>query len=243
MSSTASKILSSIGLCLLAIYICWAMMMPDSRYSNTCGEVRVYLTDSVSRQFVCTNEILSMMRQNDLMPNGIQVNKLNTEAIEKLIASHNLLRKVVCFTSPNGDIILKLSQRIPKYRVIGENGDYFVDIERFPMKVTTRTASYVPIVTGNISQELATGEMFDFVSYIEDDSFWSVQIEQIIVNNKVVKLIPRVGAHTIIMGGLDNYERKLAKLEKLYTDGFSEQLGWRDYKEIDLRYEGQIVCR
>lgn len=238
-------VLTCLGLVVVLGYVFWSMViLPDGRGSIPCRNVKVYLTDSTSRQFLKTNEVISMLRQNKLYPQGITQSQLDAGAIENLIASHNLIRSAQCYTTPGGDIIIALKQKEPKFRVIGSNGDYFVDTERTPMLVTTRTASYVPIVTGNVTQEFATNEMFDFIDYIEHNSFWGNQIEQIVVvNNQTIKLIPRVGSHTIILGSIDRYEQKLDKLKTLYTEGFSKKIGWINYKEIDLRYYGQVVCR
>lgn len=238
-------VLTTIGLCVLAGYLTWSVfMLRDTRDDQPCNNVRVYVADSASRHFIMPNEIISMLRQNDLYPNGVVIRDLDAMAIEELIGSHNLLRSAECYTTPAGDMVLALRQKEPKFRVMGVNGDYFVDTERTPMKVTSRTASYVPVVTGTLTQELATTEIYDFVDFIEHDSFWKNQIEQIIVvGNRTVKLIPRIGSHTIILGTLERYEQKLEKLETLYTKGFNEKLGWKNYKEIDLRYDGQIVCR
>lgn len=238
-------IFTCIGMIALLCYLTWSVfILPDKRGSQLCGEVRVYLTDSTSRQFLRTNEIIAMLRQNKLYPSGVTVDDLDVQAIENLVASHNLLRSAQCYTTPNGDVILSLKQKKPKFRVISTNGDYFVDTQRTPMRVTTRTASYVPVVTGDLTQEMATSDIFDFIDYIEHDNFWNNQIEQIVVSgNKNIRLIPRIGSHTIILGNIDRYQQKLDKLETLYTEGFTKRIGWKKYKEIDLRFEGQIVCR
>jgi hypothetical protein len=47
---------------------------------------------------------------------------------------------------------------------------------------------------------------------------------------------------TIVLGELKGYKRKLNKLQKLYTKGF-DQMGYKPYKEYDLRFEGQVVGR
>ncbi len=244
-SKITQVVLTSLGLIVVLGYLLWSMfILPDHRGDQPCRNVRVYLTDSTTRQFLKTNEIISMLRQNKLYPQGITQSQLDAGAIEKLIASHNLIRSAQCYTTPGGDIIISLKQKEPKFRVISTNGDYFVDTERTPMLVTTRTASYVPIVTGNLTQDYATGEMFEFIDYIEHNSFWGNQIEQIVVvNDQMVKLIPRIGSHTIILGSIDRYEQKLDKLKTLYTEGFSKKTGWINYKEIDLRFYGQVVCR
>jgi cell division protein FtsQ len=111
------------------------------------------------------------------------------------------------------------------------------------MQVRNSTAAYVPIVTGRVPLRFATGELYDFVLWVEDDDYWRAQIEQIhVVSPKRIELVPRVGSGVIVLGSLENYPLKLRKLKKLYQDGFSS-FGWNDYAEVDLRFRGQVVCR
>ena len=89
----------------------------------------------------------------------------------------------------------------------------------------------------------ASGELYDFVLWMEDDPYWRAQIEQInVISPQRIELIPRVGSGVVVLGSLDNYAGKLRKLKKLYQDGFSS-FGWNDYAEVDLRFRGQVVCR
>jgi cell division protein FtsQ len=55
------------------------------------------------------------------------------------------------------------------------------------------------------------------------------------------ELIPRVGAHQIILGTLDDFETKLENLQLLYQQGF-KQHGWNQYEKINLKYSNQIIC-
>jgi hypothetical protein len=45
-----------------------------------------------------------------------------------------------------------------------------------------------------------------------------------------------------VLGALDGYADKLARLRKLYTHGLDE-IEHPDYREYDLRFEGQVVGR
>jgi cell division protein FtsQ len=89
---------------------------------------------------------------------------------------------------------------------------------------------------------MTTRQIFDFVNYLEKDTFWNAQIEQIYIREDlIVELIPRVGNAVIILGRFDNFEKKLRNLHQLYTQAFNV-IGWNRYDKIDLQFQGQIVC-
>jgi cell division protein FtsQ len=86
-------------------------------------------------------------------------------------------------------------------------------------------------------------DIYYLVEYINDDSFWSAQIDQIYVNNDdQIDLIPRVGSHIIHLGTTENLEGKLRNLLTFY-DKVLPEVGWNKYSVINLEYKDQIVCK
>jgi hypothetical protein len=69
-------------------------------------------------------------------------------------------------------------------------------------------------------------EIYNFCKYLAEHKLWSQQVVQIYVNHQgEYELIPRVGAHQILMGSLDEWERKLRNLELLYAQGLPKMVG------------------
>jgi cell division protein FtsQ len=86
-------------------------------------------------------------------------------------------------------------------------------------------------------------DIFYLVQYINDNSFWSAQIDQIYVdNNDQIDLIPRVGNQVIHIGTTENIEGKLRSLSAFY-DKVLPEVGWNKYSVINLEYKDQIVCK
>jgi cell division protein FtsQ len=86
-------------------------------------------------------------------------------------------------------------------------------------------------------------DIYYLVEYINNDNFWSAQIDQIYVdNNNQIDLIPRVGNHVIHLGTTENTEGKLRNLAVFY-DKVLPEVGWNKYSLINLEYKNQIVCK
>jgi cell division protein FtsQ len=86
-------------------------------------------------------------------------------------------------------------------------------------------------------------DVYQFVKYINDDSFWSAQIDQIFVDSRdEIDLIPRVGNHKVHLGTFENFKGKLRNLEAFYNQVLPE-VGWNKYSLIDLEYKDQVVCK
>ena len=85
-------------------------------------------------------------------------------------------------------------------------------------------------------------EIHRFCTYVMGHPFWREQIVQLYVNRRgEYELIPRVGAHQILMGSMEEWELKLRNLELLYQQGFSTY-GWNSYGTINLKYTNQVIC-
>lgn len=77
---------------------------------------------------------------------------------------------------------------------------------------------------------------------LREDDFWDALIEQIVVDRgEEIILIPKVGNFRIILGEVGNAEEKMEKLRLFLKDGIVRK-GWNVYKEINLKFDNQVVC-
>ena len=154
----------------------------------------------------------------------------------------------------NGVIWVRIVQREPVLRVINaKNQDYYIDSDGMKIPVSPNFTAHVLVANGNISEDLGSRvnglrtrlakDLFKTAQYLQQDTLWSDQIEQIYVNaQQEIQLVPRVGDHQIILGNAHNLEEKMRKLLIFYKRAMPK-IGWETYKTINLKYAGQIVCK
>ena len=90
-------------------------------------------------------------------------------------------------------------------------------------------------------------KLLTFVEYVEKDDFWRSEVVQITARTTPsgaleVDLIPRSGRFVVRFGRLERFDEKFDKLLRFYRGGLS-RLGWDVYRSIDIRFDGQVVCR
>jgi len=182
------------------------------------------------------------VKHYDLYPVGRKFGEINTLAIRDTILSNRLVESAEVFTTAGGSIVASIRQREPVLRVISNSrGSFYIDKDRRIMPLSSNFAVYVPIATGAIDEEFAQNELYDFAMFLRDHPDWDAWVEQIVVlENKDVALIPRAGDFRIILGSLDDYPAKLAKFV-LFTEEGLNVVGWNRYREINLKYENQVV--
>lgn len=210
---------------------------------SVCESFSVVIEDSVHYGFVSSQDIINLVKRYGLDPVGKTFGEINTLAIRDTILTNRLVESARVFTTSGGSVVAAISQRMPVLRVISDvKGNFYVDDERSIMPVSSNFAVYVPVATGVIDEELARNQLYDFALFLSSHPDWDAWIEQIVVqNDQEVVLIPRAGDFRIIMGGLDNYQAKLAKFARFVEEGLNV-VGWNRYSAINLKYDNQVVC-
>ncbi len=60
-------------------------------------------------------------------------------------------------------------------------------------------------------------DLYKFGVFLQNNSFWDAQIEQInVLPGKNIELVPRVGDHLIYLGKLTDFEKKLKRVKAFY---------------------------
>ncbi len=186
---------------------------------------------------------------------GKLVKEINLSDIEKKISTYPYLQSVEIIANTRGDIIVKAVQHKVIVKVFNVKEEIFYLSEKGNiLPLSAKPCDRILIANGEIYQsyEKATiinkkknniiYNIWKLASYIENNSFWKLQIAQIYINlQKEIELVPTVGEHTILFGGIDNIDEKFNNLKNLYTKGF-KITGWNKFSRINLKFGNQIPC-
>jgi cell division protein FtsQ len=249
---------------LLFIPVLYLIILPvylaTSSNSRLCGGNVIDINDSSDFHFVTEKQLLNLVYGNGGKILGKPVKDISVSDIESRINVLRELRVAEVYMTIDGTIHVYADQRDPVMRVMPDNGgDYFVDEDGVVVRRRNLYNPRLHIVEGNvnISTAMLNGvsvldtsiknsilkDIFNLVTYINDDDFWSAQIDQIYIDgNDQIDLIPRVGNQLVHLGTAENFEGKLRNLQAFY-DKVLPEVGWNKYSLINLEYKDQIVCK
>ena len=247
----------------LSGYLIIAMGFANTRHEKIlCNEINVIIADSLQNNFVNRERVVSVFEREEKEILGYPLTKINTKELEKLLNNHWSIKTAEVYTKINGTLYVEVVQRKPLLRVIDHKREsYYIDEDGVIMPLSDNYTSHVLVANGNIKSPgkllhqnkniaVATdtinyktlGELYQIAKYIHNNPFWNAQFVQIYVNDKQeFELIPRVGAHIILLGTVEDYTEKFDKLKTLYTKGLNN-VGWNDYHQINLKYKNQVIC-
>lgn len=208
-----------------------------------CNDIAIEIKDSVNAGFITKKEITDMLSKKGINPLGRKMNRIHTMTLERELAKHPLIDQVECYKTPSAKLCIELSQRIPILRIINDKGEnYYIDNKGTIMPPTAKCVAHVAIATGNVEKSFAMRDLYKFGVFLQNNSFWNAQIEQIhVLGNNRIELIPRVGDHIIYLGRLDGYEKKLERLKEFYAKALN-QVGWNKYSRISVEFGNQVIC-
>lgn len=227
----------------------------NSRKPLVCKSLDVVIVDSLENDFVNKADVKRFLDKEYGGYIGTVLDSIDLCRIETIIDGRSAVMKSQAFVTKDGTMHIKVTQRKPIVRFQKTDGGFYADAEGYVFPLQSSYASYVQIIDGDIPINMKSGhkgeienpeekiwfdKVMKLVNFIED-SPWKERIVQIHVGNGgELTLIPREGEEKFIIGQPMNIEDKFARIEKYYTAIAPLE---RNYKTINLIFDGQIVCR
>ena len=228
-----------------------------------CRFINVKILDSLYNGFVTKEDVYKVIQNNHSGILGTPLSSINTRNLEKKILVNRAIKTCDVYNTADGQLFVEIMQRQPVLRIMNaRNETYYIDEEGYLIPFTSIKTPNILIATGEIKENKRLDlkkhghinalnidgkqnilkDLHELSMYIYNDQFWRSQFVQIYVDKKgELELIPRVGAHIIILGNCENFETKLKKLKTLYYKGFNT-LGWNQYETINLKFKNQVIC-
>ncbi len=183
---------------------------------------------------------------------GVPIRDIDVARVERVLKANSFVKEATVFIDAGNKVHIELTQREPILRVIDKNGlTYYLDSEGGQVPWSKHYTPRVLVATGNINpydrdyltkKKHVLKDLYKLTKRIMEDPFLEPMIEQIYVNKKgEYYLTPKVGDQRIILGSIQNLERKILYLKNFYKQALPYK-GWQKYKTINLTFKGQVVA-
>lgn len=236
----------------------------SSRRIVKFSDLKVNIDISEGNFFVDDLDIESRVFSHGYQTGIEPVINIDVRMLESQFDSMPSVKKSEVYTSINGRLFVDIKQRTPIMRVFTNYGSFYLDREGYVMPLSDKYTAQVIVVNGempvrylnvkgqqfgswdeSMSKELPEYKMYEAYKLAKKFSevpFWDAQFKQIYFREDGdIELVPAVGNHVILIGGVDDIDQSLTKLMILYKEGLSKT-GWNNYSLINLKYKDQIVC-
>lgn len=232
--------------------------------SDVCKKYIIRIDYGKADVLVTEGDIYTVVKSTGNILKGQHLGSIDFERIEHEIKRQSYVANAQAYMTLDGIVEIDVVQRQPILRIFNEKGEsFYLDGLGNLMPLNPTFSARVLVATGSILEPFSEkacyltdsvrkkdsmeyhsvmNNLYKLSAYITKDKFLKAQIEQIFVDpNGEFELIPRVGAHTILMGGADNLEDKFERLFVFYRMGLSKT-GWSRYNIINIKFKNQVVC-
>lgn len=259
MNTTIRYILTGFfGLVLAACIVMAFTAGTKARKTLTCTGLEVVILDSMQNSFVSKADVKGYLDKEYGTYVGEVIDSIDLAKIEEIIDGRSAVLKSQAYVTRNGVLHIEVTQRKPVVRFQKKDGGFYADADGYIFPLQKSYASHVHVIDGNIPLAANSGykgviedpkekewfnRVMNVVNYIENSKTWKDMIVQISVDDgSNLILIPRKGNERFLFGQPTEIEDKFLRMEKYYTNIVPAK-GEGYYKYVDLKYEGQIVCK
>lgn len=259
MNKTLKYILTAIGGVLLAACLILAFTAGSKvRRAVKCTGLEVVVLDSMRNSFVSKSDVKSYLDKEYGSYIGEAIDSIDLIRVEDIVDGRSAVLKSQAYVTRDGILHVEVTQRKPVVRFQKKDGGFYADAEGYIFPLQRSYASHVQVIDGNIPLAANSGykgaignpkekewfdRMMNVINFIEGSRTWKDKIVQIYVDDgSDLILIPREGNEEFLFGQPVDIEDKFHKMEKYYTHILPAK-GAGFYKTVDLKYEGQIVCK
>ena len=184
---------------------------------------------------------------------GTELARLDVERMERVLEEDPFVFDAEAYVDQKNVLHVRITQREPMLRILDiHGGNYYLDKNGVKMPSSKNFAARVLVATGNIApyatdfrdkKRNTLKDLFTLTQTLLADEFFHTFIQQIHVNNAgEFILVPLIGDQKIVLGSARKMEDKLHRLKIFYQQGMP-YAGWNVYETINLKYNGQVVCR
>lgn len=214
----------------------------NQKDNKICNEARIRFTNT-DNPMLSNQMILEYLSGNEINFIGVKASTIDLSKMESVLRKNPFVENADCYLDYSGDLRIDVDQREAILRVhpIGKT-PYYIDENGHAFPLSDLYTPYVKVATGYITEDL-NKKLYTFTSYVNQSGFWKPFVEQIFVRpNGDIVFTTQIGGHEVILGDTTRMEQKLAKLKKFYQRA-SSNMGWEEYREINLKFKDQVICR
>ena len=239
-------LIALLAVVLLGALVYFVLNPGRSISSEACRNIVVEVSSrgASSPRFLTEQQVIDELSRRGLRLKGQKLDSIDLRRIERSLTELGIYDKVSAYVAPaTHSVKIRLEEKNPYFLVIDDRGaSYYVTEGRGIIKGSTHFASYLPLVTGTLSEQYARQEVYDLFCTLQADSYYRDYYGQLQVSpQRGIVMIPRVGTTELILGKGGNWAEKLRKW-RIFAASVLPRRGMNAFSYVKLDYEGQVVA-
>ena len=226
------------------------------RQQITCEGLKVEFADA--HRFVTEGDIKGWLEQHYGSYVGQRIDSVGLDRIEAILDEQSAILKSEAWTTEDGCLHIRISQRVPVLRLQKGDVGCYVDDRGFLFPLQKNYTAPVPLVEGAIPVRIAAdykgrpqsereqrwlGETLEMMNWIRRSKVWKEAFVEVrVAPEGDLVLTPREGHERFIFGQPDRVAEKFDRIGEYY-EYIRPARGEDYYKTVNVKFDKQIICR
>ena len=222
----------------------------------TCNGLKVEYADA--HRFVNEDDIKAWLEKEYGSYIGQRLDSVGLDRIEQILDDQSAILKSEAYTTEDGLLNIRISQRVPVLRFQKGKTGFYVDDRGYLFPLQERDTVQGPVVEGAIPVNFTPGykgkaqtaqeqdwirDMMDMMDWIRKSRIWKEAFVQVsVVENGDLVLKPREGGERFIFGPPGEVAVKFDRIGRYY-EYILPAKGAGYYKTVNVKFDRQIICR
>ncbi|MEM6628392.1 MAG: hypothetical protein AAF694_01920 [Bacteroidota bacterium] len=181
---------------------------------------------------------------------GAKLDEIVLSDLEKGVEGIPFVQKAEVYKTLTGVLHIETWFRSPVARMVTDRGNHiYLDETGNKFPVSLRESANVLLIRGNIEERLVPAdtlqqeglaEALPLLNFIHKHDFWNAQLSEMILDEQgSISFTTLFGDTRIEFGEPERIEEKFKNL-RLFYDQVLSKGAWKTYKEISVKYKGQV---
>ncbi|MBP5539761.1 MAG: hypothetical protein J6X69_08100 [Bacteroidales bacterium] len=206
------------------------------------------------RRFLENEELIALVEKMTGGILGRKVKDIDLDVLEKDLDKTSCILKSQVYADKEGVLYIHLRERKPFVRLQTGNGGFYADRQGKIFPLQSRYCAWVPVIEGKLpvdnwyalgkpEQEWMDG-MIRMVSAFQDSPKWENRCTQFHIT-KDGQIVISLDGYTerFILGDYHQIEKKQYKIEQYISLIRPQRAEGKNYKTVNVRFNGQIICQ
>lgn len=229
---------------ILAIVITVIGLIGDHRchQERLCRGIDVQVPDYPVYRFVCQDDVISIVSEEYGAYLNRPVDSVNTHRIEQTLLGKGIIKDCIAYFTNDGILHVEAWQSTPVAALKFNDAEYYLDNKGncFPVKEDWFANAVKVYGMREATNTVWNARIAAMAQWITNDPHWQPLVEKLVSDdNGDISVCIKGKKERFLIGQPTGYEKKFGRIGQ-----YLERIGSeKEYKSVNVKYKGQIVCK
>lgn len=195
--------------------------------------------ENPNQPLISEETVNKLLIQNKGSLKNIRKVALDLNRLENELIANPYVRSANMYVSVNGEVGVAVLQKKPLARVLAKE-TFYIDEEGKMMPTSPNFSVRVPLVTGQVDKKNLS-DVYKVLKSIASDTFFSKEVEGVIVQGKKYVLLVREFDFLVDFGTSENRDIKIQNFKAFYKKALKDKT-IESHNRVNLQIASQVIC-